>query len=85
MTSTTMTHPVRTPDSRRRSGATFPGIPFGRLVRVEWGKATDTRAARWLLVAGRGSDGRPDAGAAARPPRASTRPTRATSVSPRSP
>jgi ABC-2 type transport system permease protein len=28
-----------------------PGpIPFSRLVRVEWGKATDTRAARWLLA-----------------------------------
>lgn len=25
-------------------------IPFGRLVRVEWTKATDTRAARWLLA-----------------------------------
>lgn len=25
-------------------------IPFSRLVRVEWAKATDTRAARWLLV-----------------------------------
>ena len=51
MTSTTMTHSVRTPgnDAPR---ATFPGIPFGRLVRVEWGKATDTRAARWLLIAG---------------------------------
>ena len=24
-------------------------IPFSRLVRVEWAKATDTRAARWLL------------------------------------
>jgi ABC-type transport system involved in multi-copper enzyme maturation permease subunit len=24
-------------------------IPFTRLLRVEWGKATDTRAARWLL------------------------------------
>ncbi len=28
-----------------------PGpIPFSRLVQVEWAKATDTRAARWLLV-----------------------------------
>ena len=28
-----------------------PGpIPFSRLVRVEWDKATDTRAARWLLA-----------------------------------
>ena len=25
-------------------------IPFTRLLRVEWGKATDTRAARWLLA-----------------------------------
>ena len=30
---------------------TTPGpIPFSRLVRVEWAKATDTRAARWLLA-----------------------------------
>jgi ABC-2 type transport system permease protein len=29
--------------------ATGP-IPFSRLVRVEWAKATDTRAARWLLA-----------------------------------
>ncbi len=29
---------------------TATGIPFGRLVRAEWGKATDTRAARWLMV-----------------------------------
>jgi ABC-2 type transport system permease protein len=27
-----------------------PGIPFSRLLRVEWGKTTDTRAARWLLL-----------------------------------
>jgi ABC-2 type transport system permease protein len=28
-----------------------PGpIPFSRLVRVEWAKATDTRVARWLLA-----------------------------------
>ena len=25
-------------------------IPFTRLLRVEWGKATDTRSARWLLA-----------------------------------
>ncbi len=50
MTSTTMTHPVRTPRADAPA-ATFPGIPFRRLVRVEWGKATDTRAARWLLIA----------------------------------
>jgi ABC-2 type transport system permease protein len=50
MTSTTMTRPVSTPGANARK-ATVPGIPFGRLVRVEWGKATDTRAARWLLIA----------------------------------
>jgi ABC-2 type transport system permease protein len=35
------------------SDAAAPGpepIPFSRLVRVEWAKATDTRAARWLLA-----------------------------------
>ncbi len=33
------------------SALSAPGpIPFSRLVRVEWAKATDTRAARWLLV-----------------------------------
>lgn len=26
------------------------GIPFGRLVAVEWRKAVDTRAGRWLLI-----------------------------------
>ncbi len=31
--------------------ASAPGpIPFSRLVRVEWAKATDTRASRWLLA-----------------------------------
>jgi ABC-type transport system involved in multi-copper enzyme maturation permease subunit len=50
MTSTTMTHPVRTPGADTPE-ASLSGIPFGRLVRVEWGKATDTRAARWLLIA----------------------------------
>ena len=50
MTSTTTTHPLYTPNTETPR-ATFPGIPFGRLVRVEWGKATDTRAARWLLIA----------------------------------
>ena len=29
---------------------THAPIPFLRLVRVEWAKATDTRAARWLLA-----------------------------------
>ncbi|MDQ1535809.1 MAG: type transport system permease protein, partial [Actinomycetota bacterium] len=50
MTSTTMTYPVPTSGAHSRA-ASFPGIPFGRLVRVEWSKATDTRAARWLLIA----------------------------------
>ena len=26
------------------------GISFSQLLRVEWGKATDTRAARWLML-----------------------------------
>jgi ABC-2 type transport system permease protein len=30
--------------------STVGAIPFSRLVRVEWAKATDTRAARWLLA-----------------------------------
>jgi len=44
-----LTHPAPNggPDA---PGADFPGIPFSRLLRVEWGKATDTRAARWLLA-----------------------------------
>lgn len=33
------------------TGPLTPGpLPFSRLVRVEWAKATDTRAARWLLA-----------------------------------
>jgi ABC-2 type transport system permease protein len=32
------------------AGQHEPGIPFSRLLRVEWGKATDTRAARWLIL-----------------------------------
>ena len=47
MTSATMTHPELTTGTDAPT-ANFTGIPFGRLVRVEWGKATDTRAARWL-------------------------------------
>ncbi|MBN9618245.1 MAG: ABC transporter permease, partial [Actinobacteria bacterium] len=35
--------------ARRQDGIAGDPIPFGRLLRVEWGKATDTRAARWLL------------------------------------
>ena len=47
---TTMARPV--PTSNGASPAhTFAGIPFSRLLRVEWGKATETRAARWLLGA----------------------------------
>jgi ABC-type transport system involved in multi-copper enzyme maturation permease subunit len=46
---TTMTRPARIADPEP-SAVTFPAIPFGRLLRVEWGKATDTRAARWLLA-----------------------------------
>ena len=49
MTTTTISRPVRTPDTFAPVAA-FPGISFGRLVRVEWRKATDTRAARWLLA-----------------------------------
>jgi ABC-2 type transport system permease protein len=49
MTTITMTHPVPA-TSANTPATTFAGIPFGRLVRVEWGKATGTRAARWLLV-----------------------------------
>ena len=49
MTSATITSPVRPVDAQS-PGATFPAIPFSRLLRVEWGKATDTRAARWLLA-----------------------------------
>jgi ABC-2 type transport system permease protein len=33
-----------------RIDAAPSAIPFSRLVRVEWAKATDTRAARWLLA-----------------------------------
>ena len=46
--STTMTDSVRA--QAPSLAMNLPGIPFGRLLRVEWGKATDTRAARWLLA-----------------------------------
>src|SRR5664280_3676142 len=46
--------PVRTAGARSPRES-FPGIPFSRLLRVEWGKATGTRAARWLLVLGAAS------------------------------
>jgi ABC-type transport system involved in multi-copper enzyme maturation permease subunit len=49
MTSTTMTRPVRIADAPSQ-WASLPGIPFSRLLRVEWAKATGTRSARWLLL-----------------------------------
>jgi ABC-2 type transport system permease protein len=49
MTTATITRPARPADAPS-PGTSFPGIPFSRLLRVEWGKATDTRAARWLLT-----------------------------------
>ncbi|MGN6693521.1 MAG: hypothetical protein ACTHN0_05035 [Aquihabitans sp.] len=44
---TSLTAPTR--GGTAPSSASEP-IPFARLVRVEWSKATDTRAARWLLA-----------------------------------
>lgn len=35
---------------REVSPAVPPSIPFSRLLRVEWRKSVDTRAARWLLL-----------------------------------
>jgi ABC-2 type transport system permease protein len=48
MTSSTLTRPSSTADAPET--AVDLGIPFRRLLRVEWGKATDTRASRWLLA-----------------------------------
>ncbi len=48
MSSSTLARPFGTDDVA--VGAADLGIPFSRLLRVEWGKATDTRAARWLLA-----------------------------------
>lgn len=45
MSAATMNRPA---PSQTRSRSESP-IPFSRLVHIEWGKATDTRAARWLL------------------------------------
>jgi ABC-type transport system involved in multi-copper enzyme maturation permease subunit len=45
----TMTRPVHNVGAHPPD-ATFLPIAFSRLVRVEWAKATDTRAARWLLA-----------------------------------
>jgi len=49
MSTVTTTGPTRT-DDPPAPDTTIAGIPFGRLVRVEWTKATGTRAARWLLA-----------------------------------
>jgi ABC-type transport system involved in multi-copper enzyme maturation permease subunit len=40
----------RTLDIDATASSAPEAIPFSRLVRVEWAKATDTRAARWLLA-----------------------------------
>ena len=45
---TSLSH--RTLDIDAAPSSTLGPIPFSRLVRVEWAKATDTRAARWLLA-----------------------------------
>jgi ABC-2 type transport system permease protein len=46
----TMTIPPRIFGIEAAPSSTLGPIPFTRLVRVEWAKATDTRAARWLLA-----------------------------------
>jgi len=46
---TTSLSPRTLEDEAAPTSAREP-IPFSRLVRVEWSKATDTRAARWLLA-----------------------------------
>jgi ABC-2 type transport system permease protein len=47
-----MTHTM-TADTPLTTDAARPAdpLPFGRLLRVEWRKSVDTRAARWLLTA----------------------------------
>ena len=45
-----MTIPVRTHAVEAAPSSAHGPIPFTRLVRVELAKATDTRAARWLLA-----------------------------------
>jgi len=49
MTSSTLTRAFQLPAEPSRTDADL-AIPFSRLLRVEYGKATDTRAARWLLA-----------------------------------
>ena len=46
----TMTVPPRTYGAETALSSGLRPIPFPRLVRAEWAKATDTRAARWLLA-----------------------------------
>ena len=46
----TMTIPPRTYGAETAPTSALRPIPFSRLVRAEWAKATDTRAARWLLA-----------------------------------
>jgi ABC-2 type transport system permease protein len=46
----TMTIPSRTYGAETAPPSGLRPIPFPRLVRAEWAKATDTRAARWLLA-----------------------------------
>ena len=45
-----MTIPPRIFGMEAAPSSALSPIPFPRLVRVEWAKATDTRAARWLLA-----------------------------------
>ena len=51
MTSPAAARPAPPALARPAQMAQFAAIPFGRLVRAEWRKATGTRAARWLLAA----------------------------------
>jgi ABC-type transport system involved in multi-copper enzyme maturation permease subunit len=46
----TMTIPPRTNGAETALSSGLRPTPFPRLVRAEWAKATDTRAARWLLA-----------------------------------
>jgi ABC-2 type transport system permease protein len=46
----TMTIPSLTYGAETAPPSGLRPIPFPRLVRAEWAKATDTRAARWLLA-----------------------------------
>ncbi len=46
----TMSIAPRTRGTEAAPSSAHGPIPFTRLVRVEWAKATDTRAARWLLA-----------------------------------